>query len=186
MSQTFKHYFISDPAYITNNIHKLEKNLKNILKNKKIDFACFRDKTSNNYEELAKSFVKICKEFEIEKTFLNSNIELAIKLNCGIHLNSTQFDKIEYCKKNALFTIISCHNEDDIKGAISKKVDAITYSPIFETPNKGKPKGIVNLNEIVNKYDIKVFALGGIINFNQVKEIQKTKAYGFASIRYFI
>ena len=34
--------------------------------------------------------------------------------------------------------------------------------------------------------NINIFALGGIINENQIKQISETKAYGFASIRYFV
>jgi thiamine-phosphate pyrophosphorylase len=43
------------------------------------------------------------------------------------------------------------------------------------------------LNEVIEKFpNLKIFALGGIIQNEQIKEIEKTKAYGFASIRYFI
>ena len=105
----------------------------------------------------------------------------------GVHLTSTQFEDIKNAKELGLFVIISCHTFDDIKNAKENFADAVTFSPIFETPNKGAPKGIEILNEAVNKFeDIKIFALGGIIDENQVKQISKTKAYGFASIRYFV
>ena len=43
------------------------------------------------------------------------------------------------------------------------------------------------LNEVIEKFpNLKIFALGGIIQNEQIKEIEKTKAYGFESIRYFI
>ena len=35
----------------------------------KLILACFRDKESKNFEELAKIFVEICKNFNIEKKF---------------------------------------------------------------------------------------------------------------------
>ena len=75
-------------------------------------------------------------------------------------------------------------NEEVLK-AQKVGADYVTYSPIFTTPNKGKPKGIEDLKIILDKVDIKVFALGGIINKAQIEEIASTKAFGFASIRYF-
>ena len=159
-----------------------------VLKNHKIDFACFRDKSSQNIEELAKIFLQICKEFKIENILINSNISLATKLGFdGVHLNSQQFDKIQSAKKLNLITIISCHTLEDLENAMNKNIDFVTYSPIFETPNKGKAKGVEELNKAIKNFpNLKIFALGGIIQNAQIKEIEKTKAYGFASIRYFV
>ena len=61
MNYKLKHYLITDPKYYTNDIGLFEKNLRNILENKKVDIACFRDKTSDNYEDLAKIFIMTCK-----------------------------------------------------------------------------------------------------------------------------
>ena len=99
----------------------------------------------------------------------------------------TQFDKIQIVKELGLYVIISCHTFGDIEKALENKADAVTFSPIFETPSKGEPKGIIALEEAVNTFkNINIFALGGIINENQIKQISETKAYGFASIRYFV
>ena len=105
----------------------------------------------------------------------------------GIHLNSSQFNEIEKVKKLNLFTIISCHNFDELEKASKLGLNFVTYSPIFDTPNKGEPKGINNLDETIKKFpNLNIIALGGIISDNQVKQIEKTSAYGFASIRYFV
>lgn len=180
-------YLITDPKFYTNDKKHFEDKLTIALKNK-VEFACFRDKESSNFEELAQSFVKICKEKDITQYLINTDINLAKKLNAsGVHLNSTQFDKIKVAKELNLYVIISCHTEEEIKKAIELKADAITYSPIFYTPNKGEPKGIKNLESIICKYpEIRIIALGGIINDSQLKQIEKTNAYGFASIRYFV
>ena len=181
-------YLITDPRYYSSDAELFKKKLSLVLKNKKIDIACFRDKKSENFEELATLFVDICKNFNIEKILINTDYNLAYKLNAsGVHLNSTQFDKIKIAKELDLYTIISCHTFEDIKEAINLKVNAITYSPIFETPNKGEPKGIKGLEEALKTFeDIDIIALGGIINETQIKQIAQTKAYGIASIRYFI
>lgn len=162
--------------------------MRKALNAKKVNIACFRDKTSENFKELAKIFVKVCKELNIEKILINGNYKLAKKLNAsGVHLTSEQFEKIRKAKELDLYTIISCHNYDDIEKAQNLYVNAITYSPIFDTPNKGVPKGIDKLKEATRIFeDINIIALGGIINEEQIEKIHKTKAYGFASIRYFI
>jgi len=183
-----KSYLITDPKIYSSNLNKFESILNKIINNNQIDYICFRDKDSSNYEELANSFVKISKENNIPNIFINSHIELAYSLNAtGVHLTSTQFDKIAYAKSIGLKTIISTHNENDIKQAINNNVDYITYSPIFDTPNKGKAKGIDDLKYITNKYkDIKIFALGGIVSNNHIDMIKSINSYGFASIRYFL
>ncbi|WP_298749836.1 thiamine phosphate synthase [uncultured Arcobacter sp.] len=186
MEDNFNYYLITDPKYYTNNKTTFKEKLENTLANKRVDIACFRDKISTNYEELAKVFLHTCKKFNIKQIILNENLELAIKLNCGIHLTSKQFDKIKLAKDANLFTIISCHNEEDIKKAIQNNADAITYSPIFETPNKGKAKGVDELKEVNEKYPIKIIALGGIIDESHINQIKACKTDGFASIRYFI
>ena len=181
-------YLISDPKYYTNNEKKFEEILINVLNKQQIDIACFRDKESSNFQDLAKIFIKICKEKDIKKILLNGDYLLAYELNAsGVHLTSTQFDDISKAKELGLYVIISCHTFEDIEKAIINQANAITYSPIFETPNKGIPKGITSLNEAVEKYEnINIIALGGIINNEQIEQISKTKAYGFASIRYFV
>ncbi len=180
-------YLITDPQYYTSNPVTFKKVLTKALSTHKVNITCFRDKVSTNTEELAKVFVAVCKEFNIKTILINSNIQLALKLNAtGVHLTSTQFNQIQEAKKSNLFVIISCHNLDDILIAKDKGANIVTYSPIFTTPNKGEPKGCVDLSNIIDKINIPVIALGGIISKNQIEEIRDTKALGFASIRYFL
>jgi len=181
-------YLITDPTYYTNDEKKFEEILTNILNKQQIDIACFRDKESGNFEEIAKIFIKICKEKDIKNILINGDYLLAHKLNAtGVHLTSIQFDEIKKAKELGLYVIISCHTFEDIQKAINNQADAVTYSPIFETPNKGTPKGIEALKKAVDKYsNINIIALGGIINEKQIEQISKTKAHGIASIRYFV
>ena len=181
-------YLITDPKYYTNDEKRFEEILINVLNKQQIDIVCFRDKESSNFQEIAKIFIKTCKEKNIKKILLNGNYLLANKLKAtGVHLTSTQFDDISKVKELGLYVIISCHTFEDIQNAINNRANAVTYSPIFETPNKGEPKGILKLQEAIDTYkDVNIIALGGIINDEQIKQIEKTKAYAFASIRYFI
>lgn len=186
--KNLKSYLITDPTFFTNEPKKFVLKLKEVLSKHKVNIACFRDKNSTNFEELAKLFLEICREFHIEKVLINTDINLAIKLNFdGVHLNSKQFENIEEVKKKNLFTIISCHNFDELKIADSLKVDCATYSPIFKSPNKGEPKGILELKKAISSFpNLKIIALGGVVSNQQIEEINNTKAYGFASIRYFV
>ena len=181
-----KSYLITDSQYYTNDINLFKINLQNSIDNYTIDMICFRDKISSNFEELAKIFVEISRQNSIKEIFINQNIEVAYKLKAtGVHLTSMQFDDIEKAKELNLKVIISCHTQQEIKKAISLNIDSITYSPIFNTPNKGEPKGINKLKDIVNRYNIDIIALGGIITKEQIKQLKDTNCYGFASIRYF-
>jgi len=185
--KNFTYYLITDPISYTNDLEKFEQKLQTVLETKHVDMACFRDKTSQNIKDLAKVFINTCKKYNIKDIYINQNIEIAKQLNFdGIHLTSSQFEHIKEAKSFGLKTIISCHNYKEIEKAIIMKSDMVTYSPIFFTPNKGEPKGIDALNEVTEKFDIDIIALGGIISNTQIKQIQKTKAKGFASIRYFI
>lgn len=183
-----KQYLITDPKYYSDNQELFRKNLKKILGKNQVDIACFRDKTTTNFEELATLFVDICKEFNIETILINGDYKLAKKLGAtGVHLTSEQFNNIKEAKDLDLYVVISCHNFSDIEKAQESYVNAVTFSPIFSTPNKCEAKGINALKEAINLYeDMDIIALGGIVEKEQSEQIQKTKAYGFASIRYFI
>lgn len=182
-----KSYLITDPKYYSSDRQIFQNTLENILTSQMINYTCFRDKTSPNFEELAKVFCETCKKYKVEKYFLNTDFNLARKLGAtGVHLTSSQFDKIQEAKKLGLEVIISTHNEKEIQKATQNGANMITYSPIFHTPNKGEPKGIENLNEVSQKYSIPLIALGGIIDDSQIDTIKKqTQVFGFASIRYF-
>ncbi|MEA3315381.1 MAG: thiamine phosphate synthase [Campylobacterota bacterium] len=192
-SPFFINYFITDPIMYNGDDDKIEqfkKNLKYSLDNYNIDIICFRDKENEDTTKLAKIFLEISKKYKISKILINTDIEKAITLGFdGVHLTSNQFKNIKNAKKNNLYTIISCHTKNEIILAKNNNIDAITYSPIFFKENKGKPKGIKELSNIVSKYQtdkFKIIGLGGIVSQNEVLKIKKSKAYGFASIRYFL
>lgn len=160
--------------------------LKPRLEKHQAEYALYRDKETLDYASQAEKFLEICGEFDGLKAFLHRDFELAVKLNAyGVHLTSTAFDDIKKAKALGLKVIVSTHTAQEVALAESLGADYVTYSPIFETPNKGEPKGAQDLDELVKSTKLDVFALGGIVDEEQVKEIEKTKSYGFASIRYF-
>ncbi|BFU77648.1 hypothetical protein ALC152_08630 [Arcobacter sp. 15-2] len=188
-SPFFISYLITDPDEFGTTPEELKRNLSKALMHFEVDILCFRDKKSIKKKILAQTCLEIGRKYKVPKILINSEIELCTELGFdGIHLNSSQFYLLKDMKKNELFTIISCHTEEDILLAKKYKSDAVTYSPIFFKKDKGKPKGLDNLKDIVSKYqqeDFLVIALGGIIDAENVKSVIQTGAKGFASIRYF-
>lgn len=186
--KNLKSYLITDPKYYSNDKTIFKKNLQKALLEHKVDIACFRDKESKNIYELAEVFLQTCKEFQIKKILINSNFNLAKELNfTGVHLTSAQFCDIKRVKELNLAVAISCHNFEELSCAYENEVDFVTYSPIFYSPNKAKPLGVDELKRAISTFDkLKIIALGGIVSKNQIEQISKTSAYGFASIRYFI
>ncbi|WP_373070071.1 thiamine phosphate synthase [Sulfurimonas sp.] len=150
------------------------------------DYVLYRDKTNQNYADDASKFVDVCRRFKGVKSFLHQDADLAKKLGAnGVHLTSLQLDKVEYAKSKNLEVIISTHSLEEVQKAEILGADAVTYSPVFNTPNKGEPKGVDDLKVLVECVDIKVFALGGITSQKEIDKIKDTGVYGFASIRYF-
>ena len=167
-------YLITDPKYYSKD--KLYKSIKTYNP----DFLCFRDKENYSIQK-AKEFLEVVKN-ENKIAFLNSYYEDAIKLNFdGVHLSSTQLHLIDSLKQDLLI-FASTHNLEEVEK--SQNADFITFSPIFESKNR-KGLGIQKLIEITKIAKPKVFALGGVIEDKQIKELQKAGAYGFGSIRYF-
>ncbi|MBA1438722.1 MAG: thiamine phosphate synthase [Epsilonproteobacteria bacterium] len=151
------------------------------------DFILYRDKQTKQYARNAKEFVTRCSAYPKTKLFLHQDYTLASELGVdGVHLTSQQFDKIEAAKRLDLEVIVSTHSLDEVLHATTLGADYVTWSPIFASPNKGKPKGLKALVEVVQKSSVKVFALGGIVTQKHIKQIEQSGAYGFASMRYFI
>ena len=178
------HYCITDPEFYGSTSESVKKKVQEVTQKHSINFICFRDKTSQNFQELAKTFRKTLKR---EKAFLNGDYLLANELHFdGVHLTSTQFEDIQKAKKLHLQVIISTHSRAEILKAIKLGADYVTYSPIFSTPNKGTPKGLEDLKETTATIRANIIALGGITTQEQIHSVEECGAFGFASIRYFI
>ncbi len=179
-------YLITSREHYTDTPAVFRSILQESLKKHLPDFALYRDKQNPHYATQADHFLDVCKNFHGLKAFLHQDYKLAAKLGAdGVHLTSVQFDDIPHAKELGLEVIISTHTHDEIYIAEAMGADYVTYSPIFITPNKGEPKGVENLKEIVAMTDIAIFALGGIISKKEVEALRESGVFGFASIRYF-
>ena len=181
-----KKYLITSRQYYTDTPAVYRSILHERLKEHLPDFALYRDKFNPKYAEQAAHHIEACRQFEGVKPFIHQDVKLAYSLKAdGVHLTSKQFDKIKKAKDLGLEVIVSTHTIDELYVVKELCADYVTYSPIFFTPAKGEPKGIDGLKQAVEKVDIKIFALGGIISDKEVEELKKVNPYGFASIRYF-
>ncbi len=150
------------------------------------NFISFRDGRRVAIKSNAKEFIDNARSLLDAKLFLSSDYKIAELLAYdGVHLKSDQLFDIKEAKRLGLEVIISTHSQEEAALALSLGADFITYSPIFDTPNKGEAKGIENLKKISKQFPDKIIALGGILTQKEVDLISKTKVAGFASIRYF-
>lgn len=180
-------YLITDPFYYGSTSEILTKKLEDVLTRHQPDMICFRDKESPYYRSLAETCVAVCRRLGVPKVLLHGDVTLSVALGAdGVHLTSAQFDQITKAKANGLYVVVSTHAEEEMEAAVRLGADAVTYSPIFPTPNKGRPKGLEDLKERVGKISANIIALGGITTPAQVEAVEQTGVYGFASIRYFI
>ena len=179
-----KPYLITDPSFYTHDLETFITKLTASFKKHKPDFALYRDKEFKDYETFAPHFVKLCKEHQV-KAILHNKAPLAHRLGAyGVHYSGDKLCSIG-TTSSKLFQILSTHSLEEIISAEQLGIDAVTFSPIFETPNKGEPKGIDILKEVMEKSPLPIIALGGIIDEKQIAEVEKANAWAFASIRYF-
>ena len=182
-----KHYLITDPLFYTSDPVKVVQKLLHVKTKYQPDYICLRDKQTADYTALANAVAKAGIQDERTKLYLHTDFKLAYELGCaGVHLPSNALHVIDEAKALGLEVIASTHTLLDIEEAQKKGTDAITFSPIFATPNKGEPLGLEKLKEINDRIRVKCFALGGIINMEQVRACEEVGVYGFASIRFFI
>lgn len=180
-------YLITSQELYTNNLTTFSAILHKKFTKYMPEYALFRDKENSDYDLLAVDFMKVCNQFCSIKSFIHQDVILAKKLNAtGVHLSSRQFHEIKSAKELGLEVIISTHTHKDVIEAQNLGANAVTYSPIFFSPNKGEPKGVEDLRELLNICSINIFALGGVVDELHIEKLQDTRVFGFASIRYFL
>lgn len=179
-------YLITSREFYTDTPASFRSILHSQLKKHRPSHALYRDKSNQNYHVQAAHFVEVCSQFENIKSFIHQHVDLAKELGAtGVHLTSSQFGEIACAKELGLEVIISTHIHKEVLEAGRLGADAVTYGPVFFSPGKSEPKGIDDLKELIDKCDINIFALGGIVENVHVDMIEQSRAYGFASIRYF-
>lgn len=175
-------YAITDPSTLT--FATLERDIARFAQ--KADIFLYRDKDNPNYAVDAKRVIEEAKTYPFEKILLHNEIDTALDLKAdGVHLSSDNLQKIYEAKTKGLFVVVSIHSIEEAKTAQMLGADMVTFSPVFDTPGKGKAVGVEKLAQLVLTVKIPVIALGGILTQSQIDACKRAGAKGFASIRYF-
>jgi len=175
-------YAITDPS--TLDFSSLDTELEKF--SKKASMIVYRDKSNLNYTVNAADFVEAAKIYCFDKIIIHSDCRLAESIGAnGVHLSSSQLDNIAEAKARGLFVIVSTHSLRELKKAEISGADMVTFSPVFNTPDKGKPVGLNTLKSVCFEVNIPVIALGGILTQKHIELCRDAGAKGFASIRYF-
>ena len=136
--------------------------------------------------ELASEAALVTRKTET-KLLVNDRADIALAANAdGVHLTENSLST-EIIRRNfpTDFTVgVSVHSLVSAEIARRQKADFATFSPVFTSPNKGKPQGLEKLREVCEKMsDFPVIALGGI-DENNYKSVLEAGASGFAAIRF--
>ena len=177
-------YAISDPSTLC--FETLEKDLERFVR-KGATMILYRDKTQARYEENAARFLERMRlKKHPARALLHGDPLLAARLQAdGVHLPSSRIDRVREARLLGLYTIVSTHNREEAFRVQELGADAITLSPLFPSPGKGRALGPERFAEIARELDIPVIALGGITDDERVSLAMDSGAAGFASIRYY-
>ena len=183
---TMLRYAVTDPSWYEGSPERLTDRIADALRRHRPHMITLRDKNSNDYETLARLFLSLRSDFPETRFLLHTHLTLARELDAGgIHLPSDAIERIPEAKAAGLFTVVSTHTLQEALECRRLGADAVTFSPVFASPGKGRPQGLEKLKEIRDKISIKLIALGGIVTEEQIRAVERTGADGFASIRYF-
>lgn len=136
--------------------------------------------------EIVREAAKITRRSQT-KILVNDRADIALAAEAdGVHLTSQSLSA-EIIRRSfpKNFVIgVSTHTLETAETAKQNGADFVTFSPIFQTPGKGEPRGVNELCEVCEKLKpFPVIALGGIDETNY-KSVLENGASGFAAIRF--
>jgi len=176
-------YAISDPTTLRFD-RRLESDLFRFAS--KADWLLYRDKENLLYRENARKIIRLLSSFPRLKLFLHDDWRLAAELGVyGVHFSGQGAGEISAAVGEGLYIAASAHSIEEAERFSELGADAVTLSPIFETPGKGAPLGTEYLCRAVERLGIPVIALGGIVSPDAVAEVERCGVFGYASIRLF-
>ena len=136
--------------------------------------------------ELVSEAVKITHKSRT-KILVNDRADIAFAAKAaGVHLTSHSLSAaiIRHTFPKDFVIGVSAHTIEKAETAKQNGADFVTFSPIFDTPDKGEPRGVEKLREVCEKLKpFPVIALGGIDETNY-KSVLENGARGFAAIRF--
>jgi thiamine-phosphate pyrophosphorylase len=176
-------YAISDPSTLRFD-ERLESDLLRFAS--KADWLLYRDKGNSLYRENARRIARILPSLPKVELFLHDDWKLAAELGaCGVHFSARGVEEIPAAAGQGLYIVASAHSIEEAESFAELGADAVTLSPIFESPGKGAPLGTDYLCRAVESLKLPVIALGGIVTPDAVEWVERCGAFGYASIRLF-
>ena len=184
-------YLITDGKTTAENFAEKKPRILELIKTSvenKISLIQIREKkiSARLVFELTCEAVKITRKSRT-KVLVNDRADIAFAAEAdGVHLTSQSLSA-RVVRRNFpkdLIIGVSAHTLAAAETAKKNGADFVTFSPIFETPGKGKPYGVDKLREVCEKLKpFPIIALGGINNENY-KTVLENGASGFAAIRF--
>ena len=133
---------------------------------------------------LAAATQRLCAEHGAQ-LLINSDINLAMKLRCGVHLRAAQLAQLRErpLPKNQLVAA-SCHDELDLRCAEALAVDFVVLGPVLATPSHPDraPLGWRGFAALRENVSLPIYALGGM-TLADVRTAHRYGAQGIAAIR---
>lgn len=119
------------------------------------------------------------------KILVNGRCDVALAAGAhGVHLPADAVPPTKWRQivPPSFLIGMSCHSIAETHAA--EGADFIVFGPIFQTPDKGPPKGLQALEAVTRDTNMPVFALGGV-SWSNAKLCLEAGAAGIAGIRLF-
>lgn len=194
MSYTFEKpvvYIITQGDAEASNFTQKKKEILQLIRvasEAKISLMQIREKrlTARLLFELASEAVEITKT-RSTKLLINGRADIAVAANAdGVHLPSDSLPTrvVRNRFSNNFIIGVSTHLLEEAQAARAEGADFVTFGPVFDTPDKGEPHGLQEMNRVCALLKpFPVIALGGI-NGENCETVVQNGASGFASIRF--
>jgi thiamine-phosphate pyrophosphorylase len=139
--------------------------------------------------DVAQKIVSLTREHGHFFLVKQNHLRIAFEVGAdGVHVNDPRPNGKAFRQMASENVIVSApaHSDADVTHGIERDIDWIFVSPIFETPNKGEPRGldaIRNAAKITADHpSTKIIALGGV-DASNAKSCMDAGADGVAVIR---
>ena len=121
------------------------------------------------------------------RVLVNDRADVAISCGAhGVHLRSNAIAPLllRQILPAGFLISVACHSVEDVVRAEREGAEMALLAPIFETPGKGPPIGLVELERAAGSVRIPVLALGGVTEAD-IPRCMNAGAAGVAGIRLF-
>jgi thiamine-phosphate pyrophosphorylase len=179
-------FLVTDPAYGSAHIACVVRRMAEALPPGAFGVQ-LRDKRSTRDE--ARALAERLRELTREHAaplIVNGDVGLArAVLSDGVHLGRDAPPLAEVrLALPAAWISVAAHSDADVERALEDRADAVIVSPIYETPGKGAPRGVVAIERArrIAGSALAVYALGGV-RAGRASACREAGATGVAVIR---